>query len=959
MATPAAVLSLLVKADGIGLVKTQLHDVDRDLRNTGDSATKAGAAMKKGLMVGAAAVAALGKGFYEIGEAFDDAYDTIRVGTGKTGKQLEGLKKDFKEVVKGVPTDFKSASQAITDLNQRLGLTGKPLQERTKQFLELSRITETDVKTNIQSVTRAFGDWEVKTGQQAGTLDKFFRASQKSGASVQDLAKQVVQFGAPLRQVGFSLDEATAMFASFEKAGVNTSTMMPGLKMALKGFLSEGIDPKKGLEKTFEGIRDGSIKASEAMEIFGQRAGPDMVEAIRQGRFDLDKMTATIANGQDTIRKAGADTMDFSEKWQMFKNRVLVALEPIATRVFDAIGKGMDFISSIDLSGVVGWFRNLGKAFSGAGDSGGVLSDAVDMLGDAFKAAKGVVGAAVDALTAVWNTFGDLIIERAQIIWNTIRDTFGGVIKILQGLADFVAGVFTGDWRRAWDGIKGIFSGVWEAIKAIVKGALDIVHNTIKIVLRAIETVLGAAWETIRSAASTAWGAIKEVILIPIRTARDVLSNVWDTVGETAGHAWRALKETASTVWGNVKEAILTPVRAARDVLGEVWEAIRDRVKGAFEKIVGFASGLGSSVKDAITGAFEGAVNVVIGFINTIIGVINKIPGVEIGKIEKLATGGKMSSRGVETDVQMLARGGMVRKPMAIVGEEAPRHPEFVIPTNPAYRSRAVGLYQQLGKQLGVKDGIGGSSLQDASAPLGSAVSEGLLEILKNGSRGLIGMLPGVGGLPGWLHGMGSAVLGKAIAYIKKQVASVVGRVGDYATLDVITKLGASKFGVSTGHPGSMFRPGDPGWHGKNRARDYVGSAGAMQSFAAFLLGLAPRLLELIHTPLGVGVKNGQVVPVSYFGAKVMADHFDHVHVAMAQGGMLHRNGYVLDSYQAGTPYVPRTGPYMLHKGEQVVPAHQNRGGGDVIVQGNLVVREEADANTVAARLAWMIASAA
>jgi hypothetical protein len=40
------------------------------------------------------------------------------------------------------------------------------------------------------------------------------------------------------------------------------------------------------------------------------------------------------------------------------------------------------------------------------------------------------------------------------------------------------------------------------------------------------------------------------------------------------------------------------------------------------------------------------------------------------------------------------------------------------------------------------------------------------------------------------------------------------------------------------------------------------------------------QLDELIHTPLGFGVDNGQQVPLAFWGAATNADHFDHVHLA-------------------------------------------------------------------------------
>jgi hypothetical protein len=52
--------------------------------------------------------------------------------------------------------------------------------------------------------------------------------------------------------------------------------------------------------------------------------------------------------------------------------------------------------------------------------------------------------------------------------------------------------------------------------------------------------------------------------------------------------------------------------------------------------------------------------------------------------------------------------------------------------------------------------------------------------------------------------------------------------------------------------------------------------------------------------------------------------------------------GSLMGSYETGTDWVPRTGPYLLHRGEAVVPADQNRaGGGGVVVQqihnGNVI----------------------
>lgn len=321
--------------------------------------SKLGKVAGVGLAAGLAA-AGVGKVLYDIGAEFDDAFDKIRTGTGATGKELEKLKGNLKNVVGTVPADIGSVGDAITELNKRLDLSGKPLERMSKQMLQLSKVTDTDLKGNIESVSKAFQDWDVNVKAQRKTLDGFFRVSQESGAGVAELAQQVQQFGSPLRQLGFDLDEAVSMFATFEEAGVNTSTMVPGLKLAisnltrptetLAGTMKDlGIavgDPEKALQQIFDLLGDGSKlsdidKTGLAMDTFGKRAGADMAEAIRQGRFEVDDLLKTFKSGDETIAKSERQTRDFSEQWQMFVLTLKKEVEPVATEVFGAVGKLM------------------------------------------------------------------------------------------------------------------------------------------------------------------------------------------------------------------------------------------------------------------------------------------------------------------------------------------------------------------------------------------------------------------------------------------------------------------------------------------------------------------------------------------------------------------------------------------------------------------------------------------
>lgn len=94
----------------------------------------------------------------------------------------------------------------------------------------------------------------------------------------------------------------------------------------------------------------------------------------------------------------------------------------------------------------------------------------------------------------------------------------------------------------------------------------------------------------------------------------------------------------------------------------------------------------------------------------------------------------------------------------------------------------------------------------------------------------------------------------------------------------------ASQYGLSLT---SWFRPGDKGYHGVGRAMDFsngVSTPQQMEFAQAMVNQYGTSLKELIYTPLGFGIKDGTRVPLSYWGAATNVGHYDHVHVAFAEG---------------------------------------------------------------------------
>lgn len=608
-----------------------------DAKNLIGEAQKAEGALGKfgkvALGFGAAAAGAFvgaGVGLFKLGESFDKQFDKIRVGTGATGEALHGLEGSFKNVLKNVPTDFDSAGTAIADLNTRLGLTGKPLEDLAGQFINLSRITKTDVKTNVDNLTRVFGDWGIATDKQAKSLDKVYRASQASGIGLEDLSSSVVQFGAPLRNLGFSFDDSLALLSQFNKTGVNTETVFAGLKAGVGKLAKAGEDVPATFKRVVKEITElgpGSEATAKAIELFGQRAGPDLADAIAGGKFELDGMLAAITGGSDTINGAAKDTESFGEKWQRIKNRVLVGLQPIAAKVFDGLGKLMDKLGPVmdklgpkferlaawlnekipaaiaylqpKFDAVMAWLRGnvpptidkVQKVFAALVDWWNqnmppILKKLREMFSSAFGAVRAIVEKVIVIVTDLWSRFGDTVLNRALGIIDGLKQTFGGLVEILSGIFKLIKAILTGKWGEAWDSIKEIFFGAWHTIS----GVFDTMQNALALAwgvfTGTLSSVWFATWHAIHTFLADIWDKIKGAVEIGMRVTIGVLTGGMSELALLIYRHWDEILAFFKGVPGKIVDAIGDVGKTLYDVGVTIVTGFLDGVKWYAENVL-------------------------------------------------------------------------------------------------------------------------------------------------------------------------------------------------------------------------------------------------------------------------------------------------------------------------------------------------------------------------------------
>ena len=120
------------------------------------------------------------KALYGVGKTFDEVSDTIRGGTGATGKDLDRLVASAKRVGSEVPASFEDVGSTVADLNTRLGLTGPALRSCRSSS---SRPAGSLVSVNVKDATGAFSVFNIKGKQASRALDDLFQVSQATGSA--------------------------------------------------------------------------------------------------------------------------------------------------------------------------------------------------------------------------------------------------------------------------------------------------------------------------------------------------------------------------------------------------------------------------------------------------------------------------------------------------------------------------------------------------------------------------------------------------------------------------------------------------------------------------------------------------------------------------------------------------------------------------------------------------------
>ena len=408
--------------------------------------------------------------------------DRMKAKAGELGKQLGNTGKNAGKIQEGLD----KASQGMEAFTKRV----KMLAKRALVF------------TIIARALAALRDWLADVVAVNGEARDAI--AQLKGALL-TLAQPLVQIIIPAftalvkvlaTVVSFIANIVSALFGTTAKESANAAKSLNDQKNAYKGVGGAAKSASKQLA-SFDEINKLSGES-------GGGASVILPDFSQIGKLDfLDKIT-------DRLKKIGQDIANIFRDVKAFVGSVFsgdwgAALDSIADFVNHArelLADLLDFVGYIFGEIIDTIIEKCGLAGTPVGNMltgiKGIVQGALGLIsgiltGDLEKMKQSVIQMLTGVKTFVFGIFDwfklgltsllDWLDEKTngrfheiiELAKTYVSNVIDGVKQIFGGFIDFLTGVFTLDWEKAWEGIKEIFRGIWNTIVGVLEAAVNLI----------------------------------------------------------------------------------------------------------------------------------------------------------------------------------------------------------------------------------------------------------------------------------------------------------------------------------------------------------------------------------------------------------------------------------------------------------------------------------------------------
>lgn len=497
-------------------------------------------------------------------------------------------------------------------------------------------------------------NWDKVKGFLSNVGAWFKNAFEKAGFSVEGFKNKFTSIGNTIRDI-------TGKITGFCKniASIFTNKLVGSITEGVPVINSMMERMVGGAVAAFEGIVtavDKGLKVFNALlDFFGGAFKGNWDNAAQRFRESIKNIfPANIAEGLITAFDKALPAIEAVVAG--IKSSIAGMVED-AKKVFQSFKEALDGVKTFfkgifsgDLKTALGGFKTACNSILDAIGSlfKGKINAVKNFVVTAFSAflpedTINIIAFAFDTVAKKWDTAISAAKGLVEGFIQAIKPLFNNIKTILNGVSQFLKGVFTGDWKGALNGLKTIASGALSALVNIIKAPFTMIANTVKgainnfknlNIIKTIFTAIGNAIKNVLTKCGvdmnkfsanvtniknrigsiinnlkTIFGAVFGAIGKAVRTVATVIANIFgkkvsDTCS-TAGVIITALKAVVSGTFHFIAGVIKNVMAVIVPTIKVAFSAISGGISAAVQNITAIISGL-MTIFDGITTFISG-----------------------------------------------------------------------------------------------------------------------------------------------------------------------------------------------------------------------------------------------------------------------------------------------------------------------------------------------------------------
>ena len=400
-------------------------------------------------------------------------------------KRLFGVKSDSSSGIGAIASDVSSATTGMDNLGASTTGVGTAAKKAAKELKGLMGFDEINTISSSGSGIGDIGmdDWDFS--QQESSLDSLNGKVEAFADKVRSAFKNIANFIKENKEIILSvIGGLVAGIAAFFIAG--NWGVITGAIASVIGWI-ELIPTALGLAglalTTPAALIAGAVAAITTAFLYLWQTSDSFRQSLIDGWNALvSALTPYFQAVMGALKLVG----DF----------LITVLKPILFILWDAWCTVVDNIVKVTMAL---WTNCIAPVVQFLGEC---LKKVVDGLNEIWQAWKPTIEKIGEILVGIWNTclkpfvnwLGSTFIQAFKNIGNYIKPILDSLKTMFGGLVDFIVGVFTGNWQKAWQGVQNIFKGIFNGLEAIAKKPINYIIKAVNSMIKGLNKIKLPDW---------------------------------------------------------------------------------------------------------------------------------------------------------------------------------------------------------------------------------------------------------------------------------------------------------------------------------------------------------------------------------------------------------------------------------------------------------------------------------